>query len=244
MRRGEQRLDDLVEHEAAGLVVTLAFLVLHDAALVIELLLRDRAEQIAHAIAFQPQRAFERGAGHGLEIIGAVEIGRAVVIGRAHFLQVLEIVLRCVLAAVEHQMFEQVREAGLAFGFVLRSDIVPHRDGHDGSLAVGVDDDVEPVVERELLERDVDLVDQRGQFGGRGGIGCGHGGVGLCGGGNRGGRGAQREGEGAYGEEGLDLHGTSIGFLNLVNASRLTGQRRLVTVFRDAALARTSSRQK
>ncbi len=116
---GEHVVEDLIENEAARLVVALALFVLHDAALVIELLLRHCAQQIAHAVAFQPQRAFQRGAGDGLEVVGAVEIGRAVVIGRAHFLQVLEIVVRRVLAAVEHQMLEQMGKPGLAFGLVL-----------------------------------------------------------------------------------------------------------------------------
>ena len=210
MRRGEQRVDDLVEHQPAGLVVALALFVLHHAALVIELLLRDRAEQIAHAVAFEPQRAFERGAGHGLEIVRAVEIGRAVVIGRAHFLQILEIVLRGVLAAVEHQMLEQMRKARLALGLVLRTDIVPHRHRDDRGLAVGMDDHVEPVVEREFLERDVDLFDQRGELS-RGGIGRCHDGRGFRRAGGHGGRaGPEGEGQHAGGQEGLDTHDTSM----------------------------------
>ena len=51
---------------------------------------------------------------HGLEIIGAVEPGGAVEVGRADLLQVFEIVARAVLGAVEHQMLEQMGEAGLA----------------------------------------------------------------------------------------------------------------------------------
>jgi hypothetical protein len=81
---------------------------------------------MAHAVAFHEQRPVERAlARHRLEIIGAVEPGRAVVIGRADLLQVGEIVARQILRAVEHQMLEQMREAGLALGLVLRPDIVP-----------------------------------------------------------------------------------------------------------------------
>src|SRR3546814_3146686 len=66
------------------------------------------------SVAFEEQRAIERGGGHRLEIIGAIEAGGAVVIGRADFLQRLEEIARRILRSVEHQMFEQVREAGLA----------------------------------------------------------------------------------------------------------------------------------
>jgi len=38
------------------------------------------------------------------------------------------------LAAAEHEVFKQVGEAGLAGMFVLRPDVVPDVDGHDGAL--------------------------------------------------------------------------------------------------------------
>jgi hypothetical protein len=56
----EQRGADLVVDEAVGIVVALALLVLHHAALLIELVLGDRAEQVAHAVAFHEQREVER----------------------------------------------------------------------------------------------------------------------------------------------------------------------------------------
>ena len=215
--RGEERVDDLVEDEAARLVVALTLLVLDDSALVIELLLRHRAEQIAHAVAFQPERAFESGGRDGLEIICAVEIGGAVVIGGTHFLQILEIVFRRVFRTVEHQMFEQVRKAAFALGLVLRADIVPHGDRHDRRLAIGVDDHVEPILKRELLVRNLDLVDQRGEFGGlcrrhvtrighrRGGSGrARHVHIGCSGG-----AGGKHERCGARGKNEFDAHGQS-----------------------------------
>src|SRR3546814_11797463 len=57
MARGEEILENLVAQQAERLVVALALLILDDAALVIELFLRHRAEQMPHAIAFQDQRA-------------------------------------------------------------------------------------------------------------------------------------------------------------------------------------------
>ena len=90
MAFGEEVLEDLVEDEPARLVVALALLVLDDAALVIELALSDRAEQVAHAVGFHEQGPLERARRNRLEVIGAVEVGRAVVIGRADLLQIFE----------------------------------------------------------------------------------------------------------------------------------------------------------
>ena len=95
------------------------------------------------------------GARHGLEIIGAVEPGGAVEIGGAHGAGMLEIFARRVFRAVEHDVLEQVREAGAAGRLVLRTDIVPDADRDDRRLAVLMDDHPKPVRQGEGLMRDV-----------------------------------------------------------------------------------------
>src|SRR3546814_957830 len=55
MARGEEILENLVAQQAERLVVALALLILDDAALVIELFLRHRAEQMPHPIAFRSE---------------------------------------------------------------------------------------------------------------------------------------------------------------------------------------------
>ena len=78
-----QRLDLRIFDKAKGLSITLAFFILDNTALIIELFLSDRAKEITHPVAFQPERLFKRGLGHGLEIIGPVKPGRPVKISRA-----------------------------------------------------------------------------------------------------------------------------------------------------------------
>ena len=163
MALGKEVLEDFVAQQAEGTVVALALLVLDDAALVIELLLRHRIEQMPHAIALEHQDAVERAGRHGLEVIGTIGAGGAVDVGAAHLLDVFEPVRRGVLGAVEHQVFEQVREAGLARGLVLGADIVPHRNPDQRRLAVFVDDHGQAVVEREFIERQIHFGDQLGQ---------------------------------------------------------------------------------
>jgi hypothetical protein len=57
-------------------------------------------------------------------------------------------------------MLEQVREAGLALGLVLRSDIVPDRYRHNRRLAIFVHHDAQPVRKRELLVGNVHGLDE------------------------------------------------------------------------------------
>src|SRR3546814_1343021 len=85
-------------------------------------------EQVAHAIRFEPQRAIQRAGRHVLEIVGAVVPGRAVHLGCAGWLQRAEEFVVVVFGAVEHQMFEQVREAVQAGRLVLAADVIPDVD--------------------------------------------------------------------------------------------------------------------
>ena len=143
---------------AVGAVLALALLVLHDAALGVEFLLADRAEQVAHAVGLHPQGHVERGGRHGLEIVGAVEPGGAVHVGRADLLERFEIGALVVFRTGKHQVLEQVRKAGLAGRFVGRADVVPDAHGDDRRLVVLVHDHGQPVRQGETRERDVDIV--------------------------------------------------------------------------------------
>ena len=83
-------------------------------------------------------------------------IGGAVLVGRADQLERLEEFALVVLRALEHQVLEQVREAGAAGRLVLAADVVPDVDRDDRRLAVGVHDHAQAVGQGELLVRDVD----------------------------------------------------------------------------------------
>ena len=72
MAFGEEALEHFVEHQAPGAVVARTLFVLDDPALIIEITLRDRAEQMPHAVAFHEQHPVNRPARDGLEIIGSI----------------------------------------------------------------------------------------------------------------------------------------------------------------------------
>ena len=118
---------------------------------------------MAHPIGFEEQRAVEGAGRHRLEIIGAVEPGGAVPVGGADRLEPPEEAARRILGAVEHEMLEEVGEAGLAPGLVLGADMIPDRDRDDRRLVVLVDDDAQAVGQREGLVGDVHLPDELGE---------------------------------------------------------------------------------
>ena len=59
-----------------------------------------------------------------------------------------------VLGPLEHHVLEQMGEAGPADLLVLRPDVVPEVDGGNGQRVVFVQDDLQPVGKRVLLEID------------------------------------------------------------------------------------------
>ena len=136
---------------AVGLVLALALLVLHHPALLIQRSLVHRAQQVAHAVRFHPQRHVQRGGGHVLEVIGAVGVGGAVHVGGTDLLERGEVFTGIVFRALEHQVLEQMGKAGTALRLVLAAHVVPDVDRHDRRLAVGVHDHPQPVGQGEAV---------------------------------------------------------------------------------------------
>ena len=165
---GHQQVDFAVR-----LVFSLALLVLHDAPLLVHLRGVDDAEQMAHAVRFHPQRDIKRSGGDVLEVIGAIVVRGAVLIRRANALEGLEVVVVEVLAAVEHQVLEEMREPRPARPLVLRAHVVPDVHGNDGCLVILMDQQRQPVFQCEPLIGDRD----GRRLGGSGTGPCGSGGA-------------------------------------------------------------------
>ena len=136
VRRVAER-GELLPPRAVGLVVHRpAALVLHHVALRVELLLRHRGEEAPHAVGLEPERELELVRRQRLEVVRAVEPGRAVErpAGALHELEVL--VRRDVGRALEEHVLEQVSEPGATGTLVGRADVVPeiHRDDRRGVI--------------------------------------------------------------------------------------------------------------
>jgi hypothetical protein len=137
------------DHAVRRVLVVLAALVLDHLALALEGLLIGVIEEIRHAIALEPQGELELVCGNGLEVVGAVGVGGAVDRRRAGLLEEAEVaVFGHVLAALEHDVLEEVREPVAVLGLVLRADVIPEVRRHDGRAVILVEDHLEPVRQR------------------------------------------------------------------------------------------------
>ena len=170
VRGGIERLAHPRERLRVRLVLALALLVLDHPAFALEALLGDPGGEEPHPIGLEEERPFERRHRHVLEEVRPVRIGRAVAVVRAEVVHGLAEPARMVLAAVEEEVLEQVREAGLAALLVTRADVVPDVHGDDRRRVIFVDDQAQAVVERELLVRDAVAVarERRPRHRGRG----------------------------------------------------------------------------
>ena len=116
-RRGA--LNDQFLGDAVGLILSLALLVLNNAALHVEPSLVDGTLEMPHPAGLDPQGDIQRVGGNILEKIGAVFAGGAIQVRRANPFHRLKkcALIRApleMLAAGEHKMLKQVGETGLA----------------------------------------------------------------------------------------------------------------------------------
>ncbi len=170
------RHEPLVERAVGPVVVALALLVLDHVALVVEVLLVERLEQRGHPVGLQPEADVELVGRQGLEVVGAVEVGRRVADAARALDDGHVLGLGDVRRALEHEVLEEVGEAGPALRLVLGADVVPEVDGHHRGQVVGRHDDAQAIRQPTLAE--ADDRDVR--------IGAGHEGSGLLrGGGSR-----------------------------------------------------------
>ena len=169
--REERRQQSLIPRSVRPVVVGLALLVLHDLALVVEVLLRQGVEERAHPVGLEPQRQLDLVGGHRLVVVGPVEPGAAV----RHSARGLDgrdvLGLLDVGRTLEHHVLEEVGEAGPARLLVLGADAVPEVDRGDGDEMVLGDDQAQAVGQALIAELDSGnghagmLAQRRGQAG-------------------------------------------------------------------------------
>src|SRR3546814_19527351 len=114
MRISDWSSDVCSSDRSERLIVPLPLLVLDNAALVVEFLLRHRAQQMSHAVTFKKQGNFQSGSRHRFEIIGPVEPGGAIEVRGTDLLQRFKEITGGIFRSIEHQMYEKMRKACLA----------------------------------------------------------------------------------------------------------------------------------
>ena len=90
--------------------------------------------------------------GHALEIGGDVVIGEGVVLAAVLGDDLGELAGRDLVGALEHQMLEEMGDAGGARRLVGGADLVPDHLGHDRRAMIGDDQDLQAVLKRELAD--------------------------------------------------------------------------------------------
>jgi uncharacterized membrane protein (DUF2068 family) len=158
----EGQLADVDPVEAAVRLVlhVHADLFLHHVLLVLQ---RGRVEvEGLHAVRFQPQDRLDGGHRRGLDVVGEVRTGRTVVVAAAAGDGAVEHALRRIRRALEHQVFEQVGEAGAVARLEAHADVVDDRHADGGRAVVFGDDDRQAVVELLDVDRQGPLVAVRG----------------------------------------------------------------------------------
>ena len=125
-----------------------AALLKHDVALRSDDLVSEN--EIHHPVGLEFHHGREMFARHALEIGRVVVAGEGVLLAAELRHQMREFALRMLVRALEHQMFEEMRNAGLALRIVGGAVAVPHHMGDDRRAMVGDDDEFKAVVERHM----------------------------------------------------------------------------------------------
>ena len=149
------RLGDRQLGAAVGAVlVRLAALVLDDLELLLQLLGGDHVGQRGQAIGLQPEERLQQVARPDLVVVRPVVAGGAVVVAAPALHDRVERRVGRVARPHEHQVLEQVREAGPSGHLVLRADVVPEIDGHERARPIRVEDHPKPVGQCVRFELD------------------------------------------------------------------------------------------
>ena len=142
----EQQLADYFRGLPVGLVVhAQAAFFLHRLPLVVDVLLRDGRRP--HAIGLEEEDHVELVCRHLLEVERMVLVGLPVMVAAVVLDEPGQLAIGDVLRTFEHQMLEQVREAGAPLPLVPRPDVVGHGHRHHRRRAIGRDDHAQAVLQ-------------------------------------------------------------------------------------------------
>ena len=144
----ERRLHLLAEPRARIVGDAHVLLFEHDLELGLDHVLGEH--EPGHAVGLELHQHLEMLARGALEIAGVVARREGVLLAADGRDRLGELALRVILRALEHQMFEEMGEPGLAGGLVGGADPVPDHVGDDRRAVVGDDHHFEAVGEREM----------------------------------------------------------------------------------------------
>ena len=143
------------------IVKTLAALFFDHFPLRLENLFRNL--KVAHAVRFEPEGHRQVGAWSGFPENGGVFGGVGVIQTARPDNVVRELFRRQVLRALEHQVLEEVRKAGLARKLVLRAHVVPDLDAYHRRVVVFSEEGAQAILENDGVDGSVRQLDGGGE---------------------------------------------------------------------------------
>jgi hypothetical protein len=108
--------------------------------------------EVAHPLGFQLEGDLQPVAGEILIVGRVVAPGEGVLLTAVLGDDARELPRRQTLGALEHHVLQDVRDAGDAAVLIARSDAIPDLRGQDGGAMIGLDQDLESVVELALVD--------------------------------------------------------------------------------------------
>ena len=134
------------------IIVVLTPFVLDHVALIVEFSLSEGGKEEPHPIGFHIERKFKIICGDNLEVVRAIFGGGPVDVC-PNLLQKLEMLaVGNVLGPFEHNMFEEMSEPCPSRLFILGTDMIHHHDGRVGNGTILMQDDVQSVRKRVLVD--------------------------------------------------------------------------------------------
>jgi hypothetical protein len=109
----------------------------------------SRSGSTGHAIGFELHHGGKLVARHALEVAGIVGGGEGILVAADPQHGLRELAGRMLGRALEHQVLEEMRQAGFARRLVGRADLVPDHLGDHRRAVIGDHDDLQAIIERE-----------------------------------------------------------------------------------------------
>ena len=117
--------------------------------------------QAPHAVGLGPENRLEHVRRHDLEVVREVEPRRSVQEAAVGFDEADELHLAEILRALEHHVLEEVREPGAVLRLDAETDVEVDGDDRRWGRRVAREHDLQPVLELEVVDRDLELPGSR-----------------------------------------------------------------------------------
>ena len=105
-----------------------------------------------HPVSFHRHHQVQTIRRHALEIGGVIPTGKGVVIAALRLDRGGKLTRGEIVGALEHEVFEEMRDAGVAGRLICGTGAIPDHMGDDGRAAIGDHHHFETIVQMEVID--------------------------------------------------------------------------------------------